>query len=30
VPDTSLLFSADEAAARRDAALDVWRTALSR
>jgi thiamine transport system substrate-binding protein len=30
VPDTSLLFSADEAAARRDAALDVWRNALSR
>jgi len=30
VPETSLLFSADEAAARRDAALDVWRNALSR
>ena len=30
VPDTALLFSPEEAAARRDAALEVWRDALSR
>jgi len=29
-PEISLLLPADEAAARRDAALDVWRNALSR
>ena len=29
-PETSLLFPADEAQARRDAALDVWRDALAR
>lgn len=29
-PETSLLFSADEAAAIRDVALDEWRNALSR
>lgn len=30
VPERALLFSPDEAAARRDAALEVWRDALSR
>ncbi len=30
LPETSLLFSADEAAAIRDVALDEWRNALSR
>jgi len=29
-PETPLLFSPEEAAARRDAALDTWRNALSR
>ncbi len=29
VPDTSLLLSADDAAARRGAALDTWQSALS-